>query len=70
MKCLVLDGIPPDGHPIEVVGVTNTWAIIFANALMGILLVFSIICLCFNIIFRNKKLVNCCYEYNIVIIYE
>ena len=66
MKCLVSDGIPPDGHPIEVVGVTNTWAIIFANALMGILLVFSIICLCF----RNKKLVNCYYEYNIVIIYE
>ena len=55
---LLSDGIPPDGHPVDVVSLILVPVVVFGSTLMGILLAFAIVCLCFNIIFRNRKLVN------------
>ena len=56
---LFSDGIPPDGHPVEVVSLLLVPVVVFGCILMGILLAFAVVCLCFNIIFRKRKLVNC-----------
>ena len=56
---LFLDGIPPDGHPVEVVSLLLVPVVVFGCVLMGILLAFAIVCSGFNIIFRKRKLVNC-----------
>lgn len=58
---MVLDGIPPDGRPIMIVSTLSPWVVAFASILTGLLLIFAIICLCFNIIYRNRKLVNLLY---------
>ena len=55
---LYSDGIPPDGHPVDVISLILVPVVVFGCTLMGILLAFAIVCLCFNIIFRNRKLVN------------
>ena len=52
---LFLDGIPPDGHPVEVVSLLLVPVVVFGCVLMGILLAFAIVCLCFNIIFRKES---------------
>ena len=50
--------INTNGHPVTVISTVEVPVVIFVSILVGILLTFAIICLCFNIVFRNDKLVN------------
>ena len=55
------DGVPPDGRPTEMLDATHISAFIVFTFLFGVLLVFAIGCLLFNIIFRKRRyaVVNC-----------
>lgn len=50
-----VDGIPPDGTPIVIVNVLDWYVTFIGTLLMASAFVFILICLTFNIIFRNKK---------------
>ena len=54
---LSLDNIPPDGTEMEVISPISTVVvvIIYIGSAVGVII--AVICLCFNIIFRNRKLV-------------
>lgn len=54
---LYTDGLPPDGTPITTIQV-NLTVIFFQVILSGIVLSCGVVCLVFNIVFRNRKLVK------------
>ena len=54
-KCLFSDGVPPDGTPIKVINTIYIGVFGFATALFVIGMIFAIICLFFNILYRNKR---------------
>ena len=49
------DGIPPDGRPLVVIGTYNIALVIVFYALTLAGVVFAIVCLVFNWIFRKSK---------------
>lgn len=55
---LYLDGIPPDGTPISVTNTIHDAVIVIYDMIAALGIIFAICCLVFNIVFRNKKLVN------------
>ena len=55
--CVTTDGAPPDGTPQNAIQTVNLWLVVvyYFLVLMGI--VFIMVCLVFNIVFRNRRLV-------------
>ena len=55
LSSLSSDGVPPDGRPVSTVSTYHIAVVIvfYTIALFGI--AFAIVCLAFNIIFRNRK---------------
>ena len=49
------DGVPPDGSPIEQMKHPLLVLVVIAYVMSGAVMVFAIICIAFNICFRNKK---------------
>ena len=52
---MVLDGIPSDGTPIVVLNTFYMAIYIIYDVFVIIGIIFAIVCLLFNIIFRNRK---------------
>ena len=50
-----LVGIPPDGTPIKVTNTIQIFLVIIFDVLAVVGIIFALICLVFNIVFKNKK---------------
>ena len=50
-----IDGIPPDGTPIEVVSTVNLALVVIYDILAFLGLIFTTVCLVFNFGYRNRK---------------
>ena len=48
-------GIPPDGTPINVINTFKTELVVILDILAVAGIVFAIVCLVFNVVFRNRK---------------
>ena len=55
--CFSVGGIPPDSTEMEVTSPISNVVIAVVYIGSGVGVVIAIICLCFNIIFRNRKYV-------------
>ena len=49
------DGVPPDGYPIQQLKHPLLVLVVVCYVLSGAVIVFAVICIVFNICFRNKK---------------
>lgn len=49
------DGVPPDGSPIEVTKHPLLALVIICYVLSGVVILWAIVCIVFNICFRKKK---------------
>ena len=49
------DGVPPDGTPMTVIDLVEVAVTVIQWILTTITVVFIVVCLGFNIIFRNRK---------------
>ena len=65
---MLTDGIPPDGTPVTVVTTGDMPVIVYHSFLFATSTVFIIVCLMFNIIFRNKKLASIVVKIHVIII--
>lgn len=50
-----VDGIPPDGTPVEVISGQNLGVTVALSVMVAGTGLFMIICFLFNVLFRNKK---------------
>ena len=48
-------GIPPDGTPIIVIHTFKVELVVILDISAGAGIIFAIVCLVFNVVFRNKK---------------
>ncbi len=55
---IAIEGIPPDGTPIEIINTIHVALIIIMDIMAIVGVTFAIVCLVFNIVFRNKRLHN------------
>ena len=49
------DGVPPDGSPVQQLKHPLLVLVVVCYVLSGAVIVFAVICIVFNIYFRNKK---------------
>ena len=54
-----IDGIPPDGTPRPVTVTILTPLVIVYYILASVGIIYALVCLMFNFIFRNRKYVRC-----------
>lgn len=48
-------GIPPDGTPIKVINTFKTALVVILDIAAAAGIIFAIVCLVFNVVFRKKK---------------
>ena len=53
--CITTDGVPPDGTPQEVIHTFQLGLVIVFYFLAAVGTIFSVVCLLFNFVFRNKR---------------
>lgn len=49
------DGIPPDGKSKEVIHTYKTGLVVFIDILATFGIIFALVCLVFNVVFRNTR---------------
>jgi len=53
--CNTTDGAPPDGTPQNTIQTVNLWLVVVYYSLVALGIIFSMVCLVFNFVFRNRR---------------